>query len=158
MTEKTIIFYGVDCGNTEALAFCKKHDIALSTYWFDNKEWPLIFTDPKDGDRLDLEAVFASSRPGTVVVMRALSDLGHGGKSKEMQDKIKAGGAEILVPEHIPQKRGPKPIDIPEEFYPWAKDLHDNQANSRAYVIMKIFEKTGVKFTRRTLERRFKDK
>tara|TARA_R110000737_G_C14621639_1_gene493361 strand:- start:6610 stop:7113 length:504 start_codon:yes stop_codon:yes gene_type:complete len=156
MIKKKHIFYCEDCGDKEAIKFCKEHGIELESNSFDGKARPIIFTDLKGFDKEALNDVLAYVKDGVVVVVRKLSDFGTGAKSREIQNQIKAKGGEVLVPEKVLQKRGPKfKGEIPADRVEWAKALYNNKANSRQFVCDAIHEKTGVKLTRHQLKKRF---
>lgn len=156
MDDNVFIVYGFKRSDRFLRRFCKDHEIEIGKT---QGGIPLVFIDVDGTDREELRAVLAACRPGVVVVVAQLSDFGTGAKSKEIQKRIEAAGASVMVPEKILQKRGPKPKGIlSEEDQAWAQSLYDNPALSRKHVADAIERRTGVKFTRHKLRARFAGK
>ena len=158
MKDKKHIFYCRKFNNKDAIKFCKEHGIELERTSIDGKMCPLVFIDLDGIDKVPLNGVldYVKDEDNVVVVVRKLSDLGTGAKSKKIQLQIKALGGEVFVPKKILRKRGPKlKGEIPRSFVVRAKELYDNRSNSRQYVCDVIFSKTGVKLTRFQLRNRF---
>jgi len=115
-----------------------------------------VFIDSKSTDRMELNAMLATCRPGVVVVMSQLSDLGPGAKANQMRKAIEAAGARVHVPERQLQKRGPKlKGQIPDDKIEWAQALYDNKALTRQQVADRIEVETGVRLSRGQLATRF---
>jgi len=115
-----------------------------------------VFIDGKKNDRAELSAMLATCRPGVVVVMIQLSDLGPGAKANQMRKAIEAAGATVHVPEKELQKRGPKlKGEIPADKIKWAQALYDNKALTRKQVAERIEAETGVRLSRGQLATRF---
>ena len=118
-----------------------------------------VFIDGKGTDRAELTAMLAACRPGVVVVMIQLSDLGPGAKANQMRKAIEATGARVHVPEKELQKRGPKlKGEIPADKMEWAQALYDNKALTRKQVAERIEAETGVRLSRGQLAARFERK
>jgi len=155
MDDKTYIAYGFDTGEKDLRNFCKEHGIEIATRRYGGKDIPLIFLDYSGLPRDDLEGAIGVCRKGVVVVVTQLNQFGAGALSAKAQKRIKDAGAEILVPEKVHQKRGPKMVEVPEDYAVRAQILYDNASNSRQFVIDKIYADTGVKLTRKQLATRF---
>ena len=118
-----------------------------------------VFIDSKSTDRMELNAMLATCRPGVVVVMMQLSDLGPGAKANQMRKAIEKAGARVHVPEKELQKRGPKlKGEIPADKMEWAQALYDNKALTRKQVSERIEAETGVRLSRGQLATRFERK
>jgi len=115
-----------------------------------------VFIDSKSTDRMELNAMLATCRPGVVVVMIQLSDLGPGAKANQMRKAIEAAGARVHVPQKELQKRGPKlKGEIPADKMEWAQALYDNGSLTRQQVADRIEIETGVRLSRGQLKTRF---
>jgi len=157
MDDKTYIVYGFDTGEKDLRSFCKGHGIEIATRLHKGKNIPLIFIDHTGLPRDDLEGAIGACKKDVVLVVTQLNQFGTGAMSAKVQKRVKEAGAEILVPEKVHKKRGPKMVEVPEDYVVRAQILYDNASNSRQFVIDSIYTNTGVKLTRKQLDTRFGD-
>lgn len=151
------IVYGFRQSDAELRRLCKQHGVEIGIREIGKDKIPMIFTGFPGDDGQELQAVLAACQPGVAVWVSQLSNLGWGGKSKEMQDDIKARGAVIKVFEKTLRKRGPKPKhNLTAEQIEKHRTLHDTKTVTRQHVINTILRDTGVALTRHQLRTIFK--